>query len=70
MRWNTQSGKVVSSHSSACGWSSLTTKRWIESRNCSWSSVKMKWPRRVAKSGLRTFAVDMALHATEAGAEG
>ena len=38
MRVNTQSGKVVSSHSSACGASSLVTKRRIESRSSSWWS--------------------------------
>src|SRR5215216_5741233 len=43
MRANTQSGKVVSSHSSECGASSLTTNAWIDSRSCSCSSVKMKW---------------------------
>ena len=42
MRGNTQSGKVVSSHSSACGRSSLSTNVWIDSRSCSCSSVKMK----------------------------
>ena len=34
MRRKTESGKVVSSHSSACGASSLTTKVRIDSRSC------------------------------------
>ena len=59
MRSNTQSGNVVSSHSSACGCSSLITKRRIDSRSCSCSSVKMKCLRWLAKSGLRTSAVAM-----------
>jgi hypothetical protein len=42
MRRNTQSGKVVSSHSSACGASSRTANERIDSRSCSCSSVKMK----------------------------
>ena len=33
MRVNTESGKVVSSHSSACGASSLVTNAWIDSRS-------------------------------------
>ena len=52
MRVNTQSGNVVSSHSSACGASSLATKARIESRSCSCSSVKMKWRRGGAVVGL------------------
>src|SRR5215213_8739211 len=60
MRWNTQSGKVVSSHSSACGASSLRAKLLIDSRSCSCSSLKMKWRRfDEAKSGLMTVSVDM-----------
>ena len=52
MRLKTESGKVVSSHSSACGASSLVTKARIESRSWSCSSVKMKCLRRAAWSGL------------------
>ena len=59
MRWNTQSGNVVSSHSSACGRSSLTTKLWIDSRSCSCSSVKMKCLREPAWSGFRTSVAAM-----------
>ena len=33
MRVKTESGKVVSSHSSACGASSLVTNEWIDSRS-------------------------------------
>ena len=54
MRVKTQSGKVVSSHSSACGASSFTAKLRIDSRSASCSSVKMKCLRLAAKSGLRT----------------
>ncbi len=54
MRRKTESGNVVSSHSSACGASSLTTNEWIDSRNRSCSSVKMKCPRRAPWSGLRS----------------
>ena len=54
MRWKTESGKVVSSHSSACGASSFVAKPRIDSRSCSCSSVKMKCLRRAPKSGLRT----------------
>ena len=54
MRVKTQSGKVVSSHSSACGASSLVTNARIDSRSCSCSSLKMKCLRREPKSGLRT----------------
>ena len=57
MRLNTQSGNVVSSHSSACGASSLTAKLRIDSRSASCSSVKMKCLRLAAKSGLRTLSV-------------
>src|SRR5579862_1003405 len=64
IRSNTQSGKVVSSHSSAWGWSSLIAKRRIDSRSCSCSSVKMKCLRWEAKSGLRTSAVVMASDGT------
>ena len=61
MRRKTQSGKVVSSHSSACGASSLVTKARIDSRSWSCSSVKMKCLRWEAWSGLRTVsAVAMA----------
>src|SRR5436190_1052114 len=48
MRENTQSGKVVSSHSSACGASSLTAKLVIDSRSASCSSVKMKCLRSLS----------------------
>ena len=51
MRRKTESGNVVSSHSSACGASSLITKLWIDSRSASCSSVKMKWRRGAAWSG-------------------
>ena len=51
MRWKTESGNVVSSHSSACGASSLTAKLRIDSRSCSCSSVKMKCRRLAPKSG-------------------
>ena len=54
MRRKTESGNVVSSHSSACGASSLITKSWIDSRSSSCSSLKMKWRRAAAWSGLRT----------------
>ena len=54
MRWKTESGNVVSSHSSACGASSLTTNAWIDSRSCSWWSLKMKCLRRDPWSGLST----------------
>ena len=64
IRSNTQSGNVVSSHSSAWGWSSLITKRRIDSRSCSCSSVKMKCLRWAAKSGLRTSAVAMSLESS------
>src|SRR3954470_22982100 len=56
MRSKTQFGKVVSSHSSACGASSFLQKLRIDSRSCSCSSVKMKWRLLDAKSGLRTFS--------------
>ena len=59
MRWKTQSGNVVSSHSSACGRSSLTTKLWIDSRSWSCSSVKMKCLREPAWSGFRTSVAAM-----------
>src|SRR3954453_360775 len=52
MRRKTESGNVVSSHSSACGASSFTTNAWIDSRSCSWWSLKMKCRRRDAWSGL------------------
>ena len=42
MRGKTAESKVFSSHSSAWGASSLATKRAIDSRSRSWSSVKMK----------------------------
>ena len=48
MRLKTQSSKVVSSHSSAWGRSSLITNARIDSRSCSCSSVKMKCRRFVA----------------------
>ena len=57
MRWKTESGKVVSSHSSACGASSFATKRLIDSRSRSWSSLKMKCLRWAPKSGFSTSAV-------------
>src|SRR6188472_4625368 len=60
MRLKTQSGNVVSSHSSAWGVSSRSTKLRIESRSASCSSLKMKCLRLAAKSGLRTAsAADM-----------
>src|SRR3954466_3555725 len=54
MRRKTQSGNVVSSHSSECGASSLVAKLRIDSRSASCSSVKMKWRLEAAWSGLRT----------------
>src|SRR4051794_34654520 len=54
MRGKTESGKVVSSHSSECGRSSFVQKFAIDSRSCSCSSVKPKWRRLELKSGLRT----------------
>src|SRR5687768_1300839 len=59
MRGKTQFGNVVSSHSSACGRSSLTTKLWIDSRSCWCSSVKMKCLRDPAWSGFRTSVAAM-----------
>src|SRR4051794_18209879 len=56
MRLKTQFGKVVSSHSSACGASSLVAKLRIDSRSCSCSSLKMKCRRFDPKSGLRTVS--------------
>src|SRR3954453_11523898 len=56
MRRKTQSGKVVSSHSSACGASSLVAKLRIDSRSCSCSSLKMKCRRFDPESGLRTVS--------------
>ena len=53
MRGKTQSSKVLSSHSSACGASSFTTNAWMDSRSRSCSSVKMKCGRLAAWSGLR-----------------
>ena len=52
MRAKTESGKVVSSHSSACGASSFVTNARIDSRSWSCSSVKMKCLRWAAWSGL------------------
>ena len=46
MRRKTESGKVVSSHSSEWGASSLITKARMDSRSRSCSSVKMKCLRR------------------------
>src|SRR5438067_367030 len=56
MRRNTQSGNVVSSHSSACGASSLVAKFVIDSRSCSCSSLKMKCLRLAWKSGFKTLS--------------
>src|SRR4051812_48689297 len=56
MRSNTQFGKVVSSHSSACGASSFSQKLRIDSRSASCSSVKMKWRFLEPKSGFRIFS--------------
>src|SRR3954469_309482 len=56
MRSKTQFGKVVSSHSSACGASSFVAKLRIDSRSASCSSVKMKWRFFDPKSGLMTFS--------------
>ena len=61
MRVNTQLGKVVSSHSSAWGASSLVAKLRIDSRSCSCSSVKMKCLRFAPKSGFRTFCSAVAI---------
>src|SRR3954468_24030078 len=57
MRGKTESGKVVSSHSSACGAISLTMKRRMDSRSWSCSSVKMKCLRWAPKSGFSTLSV-------------
>ena len=54
MRVKTESGKVVSSHSSACGASSLVTNERIDSRSWWCSSVKMKCLRWAPWSGLRS----------------
>src|SRR5215212_5526982 len=54
MRLKTESGKVVSSHSSAWGASSLVTNEWIDSRSWWCSSVKMKCLRLAPWSGLRS----------------
>src|ERR671921_251766 len=54
MRVNTESGKVLSSHSSACGASSFVTNAWIDSRSWWCSSVKMKCLRWAPWSGLRS----------------
>src|SRR5215212_5744923 len=54
MRLKTESGKVVSSHSSAWGASSLVTNEWIDSRSWWCSSVKMKCFRCEPWSGLRS----------------
>ena len=61
MRGKTESGNVVSSHSSACGASSLIAKPRIDSRSCSCSSVKMKCLRLASKSGLRTSCAAVAM---------
>ncbi len=61
MRVNTQSGNVVSSHSSACGASSLTAKLVIDSRSASCSSVKMKCLRVLWKSGFSTLSAVAAI---------
>ena len=47
---------MVSSHSSACGASSLIAKLRIDSRSASCSSVKMKCLRWLLKSGLTTLS--------------
>ena len=52
MRGKTESGNVVSSHSSACGASSLVAKLRIDSRSASCSSVKMKCRLEAAVVGL------------------
>ena len=57
MRWKTESGKVVSSHSSAWGASSFVDEARIDSRSWSCSSVKMKCLRWAPKSGFSTSAV-------------
>src|SRR5438105_4009628 len=61
MRVNTQSGNVVSSHSSACGASSLTAKLVIDSRSASCSSLKMKCLRVLWKSGFSTLSAVAAI---------
>ena len=61
MRWKTESGNVVSSHSSACGASSLIAKLRIDSRSCSCSSVKMKCLRGCLKSGFSTLSAVAAM---------
>src|SRR3954449_8617548 len=60
MRVNTESGNVVSSHSSACGASSLITNEWIDSRSASCSSLKMKCRRGAAWSGFWTSVAAIA----------
>src|SRR5258707_8710537 len=61
MRLKTESGNVVSSHSSAWGASSLTAKLVIDSRSCSCSSLKMKCLRLALKSGFRTLSAVAAM---------
>src|ERR1039457_6070935 len=61
MRRKTESGNVVSSHSSAWGASSLMAKLRIDSRSCSCSSVKMKCLRPALKSGFCTLAAVAAM---------
>ena len=56
MRVKTESGKVVSSHSSAWGASSFVTNARIDSRSWSCSSVKMKCLRRIRRRGHRCGA--------------
>ncbi|CAB4942661.1 unannotated protein [freshwater metagenome] len=57
MRVKTESGNVVSSHSSAWGASSFSTNDRIEARSSSCSSVKIGWRPDAAWSGLRTVSV-------------
>lgn len=56
MRVNTESGNVVSSHSSAWGRSSFATNEAIDSRSASCSSVKMKCLLGREKSGRMTVS--------------
>src|SRR3981081_1775252 len=63
MRRKTESGNVVSSHSSAWGASSLVANLVIDSRSCSCSSLKMKCLRVAWKSGFRTLSAVAAMGA-------
>ncbi len=70
MRRKTESGNVVSSHSSAWGASSFSAYLRIDSRSCSCSSVKMKCLRCDAKSGLMTLSAVAAMGRVSSGRVG